>query len=267
MAFLGENIKHLRKLKGITQAQLAQKLGINRSVVGAYEEGRAEPRLQTIINLSHYFEVNIDDLLRKELSTVDNKSKHKFYKGDQLRVLSILVDNNENDELISVVPIKASAGYLNGYGDVDFIEKLDKFKLPIPEISRHSTYRVFQISGDSMLPVKPGSYIICEYVHDWFDVKNDQCYILITLDEGIVYKRIVNNLRDGHFLLKSDNFEYQPYKLPSSQLVEVWKAIGIISFEIPDIGETKSYFDSLGNAVTTIQSDIKDIKQHLQNGH
>ena len=60
---LAENIKKLRKLKKLTQNDLAERLGVNRSAIGAYEEGRAEPRLSTLRLLSALFECSLDDLV------------------------------------------------------------------------------------------------------------------------------------------------------------------------------------------------------------
>jgi transcriptional regulator with XRE-family HTH domain len=53
---LGLNIKLFRKKKGLTQEQLAEKLGIKRSLLGAYEEGRAEPSLQMANRMANLFE-------------------------------------------------------------------------------------------------------------------------------------------------------------------------------------------------------------------
>jgi transcriptional regulator with XRE-family HTH domain len=46
MSYAGKNLKYLRKLRGWTQEEFANKLKIKRSLVGAYEEERAEPRLK-----------------------------------------------------------------------------------------------------------------------------------------------------------------------------------------------------------------------------
>ena len=48
--FFAQNLKHLRKVKGLTQGDFAAKIGINRPKVGSYEEGRAEPSLETLQN-------------------------------------------------------------------------------------------------------------------------------------------------------------------------------------------------------------------------
>ena len=117
MNFLGSNLRLLRKEKGLTQEQLAGKIGIKRSLIGAYEEGRTEPKLQTILNICHYFNVSIDALINHDMSKT-KKTALQDFKGRQLRILPIAVDKQNEKELCTIVPVKASAGYMKGYGDV-----------------------------------------------------------------------------------------------------------------------------------------------------
>jgi transcriptional regulator with XRE-family HTH domain len=258
MKTLVNNLKHLRKINQLTQQQLADKLGVNRSVIGAYEEDRAEPKLGTLLHMCEFFKINIDDLLTKNLTGEVNID---LFKGKDLRLLSIVVDKETEEEVATLVPQKASAGYTNGYGDVDFIGNLPKFALPFPELSKQKTYRIFQISGDSMLPVVSGSYIICEYITNWNEVKNDDCYILLTKDDGIVYKRITNNIQhDGNLVLKSDNPSYESYSLPADHILEVWKALGFTSFDIPEPQASSQNSLDLLSAIQDLKSEIKGLK-------
>ncbi len=235
-----ENIRHLRKLKGFTQADLADKLGVNRSAVGAYEEGRAEPKLQILRSIAELFDVSIDALLYHELAL--NKEVPKADIGGRgLRILPVVVDQN-NKELIQLVPEKAAAGYTSGYGDAEYIESLPHFSLPIPELNPNHSYRVFQIEGDSMLPITSGSYIIGEYVQDWGRIKNDECYVMITREDGIVYKRALNELQNERkLILKSDNPLYEPYEMAAEQILEVWKAVGVMNFDLPSLGDVRLF--------------------------
>ena len=226
MNYLSQNIKYLRKSKKWTQQQLADKLQIKRALVGSYEEGRATPKITVIQQLSNLSELSVDDLLGTDLE------KHPVAaKASNLQVLPVVVNTN-NEELIPIVPVKASAGYLNGLADPEYIESLPRFSMPIPELSKERTYRVFQIKGDSMLPVAPGSYIFCEFVAERDAIKDGQTYILITSEDGLVYKRVFQN-EQNQFLLKSDNPEYEPYSIETTNILEIWKAKGILSFELP----------------------------------
>ena len=68
MAIAGKNLKFLRKLRGWTQEEFATRLGIKRSLLGAYEEERAEPRTDVLEVVSDIFKVTLDDLLRSDIS-------------------------------------------------------------------------------------------------------------------------------------------------------------------------------------------------------
>lgn len=230
MIYLGDNLKVLRKKLGWTQAQLADKIGMNRSLIGAYEEGRSEPKLKTLALFSQLFKVNIDQLVYEALSPDSKLSAG----AAQVRVLPVSVDLS-GEELITLIPQKAAAGYTKGYADDEYIEKLQTANLPFPEIKQSGTLRIFQIEGDSMLPVQPGAYIIAEYQENWDQLKNGECYILLTLNDGIVYKRLYQEPDNPQeLLLKSDNSEYQPYHLPKQEVLEIWRAKGVLSFDLPD---------------------------------
>src|ERR1700759_4439867 len=165
MTKISSNIKFLRKNKGLTQQQFADQVGIKRSLVGAYEEERAEPKYDLLKKIALFFEISLDDFINE---TINEKWAPKP-KGDSsnLRILSISVDKEDNEN-IEMVPLKASAGYMNGYADPEYVSQLPKFYLPM---FKNGTFRAFEIKGDSMLPLPSGTTIIGEYVENWSDVK------------------------------------------------------------------------------------------------
>jgi transcriptional regulator with XRE-family HTH domain len=230
MNYLASNIRFLRKQKEMTQDALALDINVNRSMIGSYEEGRAVPRIGVLQNLSVFFGVNIDDLINKDLNS--GYTSDVDIRGDHLRVLATVVDRDDR-EMITIVPLKASAGYLCGYGDKEYIGQLPRFSLPLPEFGNERTRRVFQIRGDSMLPVKPGSYVLCEYLQDWSGLVEGETYVLLTLNDGIVYKRVYKQAGLNHeWVLKSDNPDYRAYTIRINEVSEIWKAVGMISFDL-----------------------------------
>src|SRR5215475_12391494 len=68
MSISNQNMKYLRKLRGWTQEEFAQKLRIKRSLLGAYEEERAEPRIDVLEIVCDIFKLTLDEILRKDLS-------------------------------------------------------------------------------------------------------------------------------------------------------------------------------------------------------
>lgn len=257
MVKLNENIRILRKRLSITQDQFAQRLGIKRSLVGAYEEGRAEPRLELLQKMAEIFSISVDQLISQDFSQQSPPgSKPDYSRGKE--VLVVTVDSNQRDN-IEFVPHKAAAGYLNGYADTEYVKELPHFHLPN---LRQGTYRAFEISGDSMLPLMPGSIIIGEYVENLRSIKSGKTYVLVTQREGIVYKRIFNYLEEnGSLFLVSDNRQYAPFQVSGSDVLEVWAAKAYISVQFPDVAEKSDVsVEQLAGVVLDLQKEILQLK-------
>ena len=211
MDHIHTNIKFLRKQKGWTQEQLANELEIKRSLIGSYEEGRAKPNYDVLTSVSKLFKHTIDHLITKDLRLTEKvplfSEEQMDVTGKNLRVLAISVDKEEREN-IEMVPVKAAAGYLNGFADPTFIKELNRFRLPFLPAG---TYRAFEIKGDSMLPLQPGSVVVGEYVDNWRNIKDGITYIVLSKHDGIVYKRVFNQIEEnGTLVLRSDNTAY-PY--------------------------------------------------------
>lgn len=217
MAISNQNLKYLRKLRGWTQEEFAQKLRIKRSLLGAYEEERAEPRIDVLEVVCDMFKLTLDEILRKDLS--DNKSNYMAKR----RAMKLASGRSD----IPFVPVKAAAGYLAGYADPEFVDELNTFTLPMLS---GGNYRAFEIIGDSMLPTPSGSVIVGEKVDSVEDVKNNTACIVVSRHEGIVYKRIQKNGRQKNKLtLASDNPVYHPYTVNTEDVLEMWQAQMILS--------------------------------------
>jgi len=253
-----KNIKYLRKRAGMTQEQFAGEIGIKRSSVGAYEEGRAEPQLQTVLKIAEVFNVSVDQLLSNDLTKGISDKKNE----PSVKVLSITVDQEDNEN-IELVPQKAAAGYLNGFADPEYISELPKFKLPV--LPGNATYRAFEISGDSMLPLQSGTIVIGKYIESIRDVKNGKTYVLITQKEGVVYKRVFNYLdENGKLFLVSDNKLYSAYEIDPIDVEEIWEATAYISIQFPDPDTTNEMtLEKLTNLVLNLQHDVNSIKNSL----
>ncbi len=259
MAIINKNLKFLRAQQGMTQKQLAEKLGLKQAAIGAYEEERATPPLSSLLDITKIFNVNLDDLVKQDLSRPDHERKF-LSTGKGRDVLAITVDSN-NKENVELVTQKASAGYLSGYQDVEFVKDLPKISMPV--LPKNKTYRAFEIQGDSMLPVQPGSIIFGEYLEDVSSIKNGKLYILITRQDGIVFKRIFNFAEgESKLLLVSDNRNYQPFSVDVNEVVEIWYAKAFFSNQFPDPQSSATVStDHLAHSVLLLQEEINRLKK------
>ncbi len=266
--YFSNNIKLLRKRKGRTQDDMAFALGMKRSTLSGYENEISQPTIQALIAFSRYFGIAVDTLLKVDLHALSESQLSQlerggdvYLKGSDIRILATTV-NNANDENIELVSEKAKAGYTTGFADPEYIKDLPVFQLPF--LSKQKKYRTFQLNGDSMLPIPSGSYVTGEFVQDWNAIVDGHGYIILTMDEGIVFKIAENLLKSEYKLrLYSLNPLYEPYDIHANEIKEVWKFVNFISSEIPDPVIPPH---ELIKTVTGLKKDINILKsRYLKN--
>lgn len=233
--FFSTNLKFLRERKGVSQTDLARTLELSRTTLIGYEKG-VQPPFPKLIRMAEYFKISLDALIRYDLRKLSKFQLSEIERGmdvditgQKLRLLTVTTDNQGNEN-IEMVATKAQAGYANGYGDPDFVEKLPKFQLPF--LPKNRTYRCFQIKGDSMLPIPENAWVTGSFVQDWNEIKNGTPSIIITKDDGVVFKLVYPNLENGNLQLVSSNRIYQPYSISIEQVLEIWKFETWNSFEV-----------------------------------
>ena len=267
--YFGNNIKFLRKRRNRTQDDVAYALKMKRPTLSGYENGVAEPGISTLTAISKYFGIAVDTLIKIDLSKLSESQLYELERGQdvyltggKLRVLSTTV-NQENDENIELVPEKAKAGYSSGFADPEFISELPVFQLPF--LSKNKKYRTFQLTGDSMLPIPDHSWVTGEYLQDWNMIKSGGAYIILTIDEGIVFKIIENRMKEENKLvLYSLNPLYEPFEVHVNEIREVWRFVNYISSEIP---EPVLSPDHLARTVAGLKHEMNLIKTRFIGEH
>jgi len=264
----GQNIKLLRKRRNCTQDDVAVALEMKRPTVSGYENGVAEPGIGALLAFSAYYKVAVDTLLKIDLSQLSESELSQllrgydvFISGSKLRVLTTTV-NNDNRENIELVNHKASAGYRSGFADPEYIRVLPTFQLPF--LSSERKYRTFQISGDSMLPIPDGSWVTGEFVQNWRMLRDGQAHIILTLNDGILFKILENCIEtEGRLKLHSLNSLYDPYFIDIKDVREIWRFVHYISAEIPEPNLPKNEFAS---SLASLKKEMAEIKAHLKQG-
>jgi transcriptional regulator with XRE-family HTH domain len=266
--FWGSNIKYLRNRKKLSQDELSGQLGISRSKLNAHENGQSvNPTLNDLLDFSLYFKMSIDTLLKvnlavlSELKLRDLEAGNDVYiTGTKIRVLAITVDK-EDKEQVEYVPVKAKAGYRKGYSDPEFIAGLPRFSMP--NLPANGTFRMFPITGDSMLPVPEGSDIITRYIEDWTTVKKDTpCIVILKGEQEFVFKLVTNFIeQDRALLLRSLNEQYAPYYVPVSEVLELWQYQGHYSRQLP---APEPQLQQLMRKVEDIEQAIKGLGKNKE---
>jgi len=259
MMYIAPNLKFLRKRKGFSQEEMAQSLGLNRSTYSGYENEVAQPSLEMLLQLAQAEKIPLEVLLSQNLAQLSISELEAFQsawrgeaRGQNLRVLTTLV-NAQNEEEIELISEKVSAGYTSGYADPSYLQELPTLRLPF--LSKDRKYRAFPIVGDSMPPVVHGSYVVGEFVQDWLRLPTNTPCVVVTKEDGIVFKYVQNLLQDQQILrLSSTNPLYAPFDVHVAEVLEIWRFVSYISRELPDIQLDHA---ALGSQIRAIQADLQ----------
>lgn len=261
--FFAANVKFLRQRKKLSQEALAQQLGVTRAKLAAIEAGNVKaPQPEDYLRFSTFFSIAIDILLKVDLSKLGELKLREleagndvYIKGGNLRVLAISIDKT-NQENVEYVPIKAKAGYAAQYSDPEFIASLPKVYLPY--LPKGRTYRIFPITGDSMLPIPQGSEILTQYVADWTELKPDTpCIMILKGEQDFVFKMVTLHKEDGFFELKSLNPLYAPYRVAVEDVLEVWKFYAYTSKDFP---KSPADLEQILQAIKNLEKKIQSAK-------
>lgn len=259
--FFSSNLKTLRKNTGLSQAQFIENVGIKRTTWNGYETGNSYPNLSDFIKIADYFRVSTEDLLHKDLSDVHlirTGSDEKFGTDvhlnvhpsvhptgnlqavpggldSNLRMPQVITLDTSGDENVVMVPFKARAGYLNGYSDPQFMATLPAYRLPG---LNNGTFRIFEVHGISMYPtLHDRDLAIGSFVENLAAIRNDRVYVVVTKNDGIVIKRVINRVEaDNKLILNSDNYKdrdmFPPIICNPEEVLEIWYVTGYMSRQL-----------------------------------
>lgn len=251
MLYISDNLKWLRSKRNLSQQEVADGMKLPVDRYKKYEYGKNVPPAETLLVISRYYHISIDLMLTVDLRkiSIDNLLQLE----DNRIVLPITVDQN-GDNLIEIIPHKARAGYLTGYADAEFIENLQQISLPFLGPGK---MRAFPIGGDSMPPHTDATFIVGKYVENLGEIKTDKTYILVTVSEGITYKRLQRKNADS-VVAAPDNILYSPYEIKLSDILEIWEYVAHIGRD--DSKPLLSGPEDIKGMFVELKRDIHDLK-------
>lgn len=275
---------------------MSHQLGFSQSQWNNYEKGRSKPGLDDFIKIIEFFHVSATQLLEQDITKGDFPQKatgtkkrlqgdHSGdYSGDflpkkggkahilteaaepepdwQKRIKDTLVItvDTRGEENVLFVPVKARAGYLNGYADPEYMQSLPAYRLPG---LNNGSFRLFEVDGLSMHPtLNSGDLVIGSNVEQLRLLRDDRVHVIVTKNEGVVVKRVLNRItQDGKLILKSDNYKdrdlYPPIVVDPEDVLEVWYATGFMSRQLRPPAEMYNRLIDLEGRFTLLEETVK----------
>lgn len=148
MTNIGNNIKKLRKVKGLSQQAFAELFDLTRGNISSYEEMRAEPRIETILRIAKYFGIPIQALIQ------DNLSVNQILNFNDHFEQTIVTNSTKN---LATIPFLSREDLLSDESVLVQLDKANVIQLPI-----QSKQRFIAIEFSELLP-NPVDFICKEH--------------------------------------------------------------------------------------------------------
>ena len=231
MSFFGKNIKKIRGVKGLSQQAFAEVFDLKRATLGAYEEGRSEPKIDTIIKIANYFSISIGSMLTSEL-TVNELLR---FKGDLT-----VADEVVKKEAFTTVPCiteKNIKEYIQFYDKKNFVNDMPVLQLPI---NKDKVFRGYTVSSLEMTNHDKGLYpkdiVVGEFVPKEVIKKlNNGIVVLVLVEDALILRRLY--VAKKEVVLRADHKNIEDKKYELKDIKELWRIRYVFFKRLPEFND------------------------------
>ncbi|OSY87911.1 transcriptional regulator [Tenacibaculum holothuriorum] len=251
MSFFGKNIKKIRGVKGLSQQAFAELFDLKRATLGAYEEGRSEPKIETIIKIANYFSISIDELLTSEL-TVNDLLR---FKGN----LALEADKIFKEVFAKIPCITDNfiSDYIELFDKDNFISDLPYLKLPI---NTEKKFRGYTVTNLEMTNHDKGLYpkdiVIGEFVpNDVIKKLNAGVVVLALVKDELVLRRLY--MENDELVLRADHKNIEDKRYDIKEVKELWRIRYVFFKRLPEFN------DLLEEKLLFLEQEFVKLKKRL----
>lgn len=248
MSFFGKNIKKIRGVKGLSQQAFADLFDLKRGTLGAYEEGRSEPKIDTIILIANYFSIAIGDMLTAELTV------NQLLRFNDKLTLTPEELEREQFAQIPCITQKTAEDYIEYYDNEAFLADLPKLTLPLNTEKEFIGYTVTNLEMTSHdKGLYPKDVVIGEKVPKNVIVKlNNGTVVLAVTDKELILRRLY--VTDKGLVLRADHKNIEDICIDKKSVKQLWRVRYVFFRRLPE------FSDSFEDKLAMLELQMKELK-------
>lgn len=221
---IGSRIREAREALKISQKELAEKISMDPSQYSKIERGKVMPTVNQLLEISTIFNISVDSLIHNQF--YDEPPNHN--------VTDNLVRESRTEygkKSIPLLPLDAFAG--TGGSDVDGVDFAQiEERYDVPLFYNIKVDFMINVRGSSMYPkYSSGDVVACRMVDDLLFVQWNKIYVLDTISQGVIMKRLKKSNIKENVICKSDNSEYDDFEVPMSDIRNIALVVGSVRLE------------------------------------
>ncbi len=251
MSFFGKNIKKIRGIKSLSQQAFADLFGLKRGTLGAYEEGRSEPKIETIIKIANHFSISIDDILTSELTV------NQLLKFNDSLTLTPEELQREQFAHVPCITEKTAADYIEYYDNEAFIADLPQLTLPINTEKEFIAYTVTNLELTKHdKGFYPKDVVIGEKVPKNVVSKlNNGTIVLAVTDQQLILRKLY--VTSEGLVLRADHKNIQDIVIDKKSLNQLWRIRYVFFRRIPE------FSDSMEDKLALLEMQMREIREGI----
>ena len=229
MSFFGKNIRKIRAAKKLSQTAFADLFNLKRASIGAYEEGRAEAKIDTVIEIANYFKLTLNQLLEKEITL------NEIYHLSNFK-------NAYNETISNEIPFVKEDNFkefIIKFDNKKYLNSLEKLVIP----NSHNCSVAFEYLGDKMSSfysnIKHTDILVCQHI-DVLNIKiiEENTIVVIVCNDNVLIGRFLSV--KNKIIVKYDNLDYKQDEITFDKIKKIYQVKKVISnCEIPNFDSIK----------------------------
>ena len=216
-------IKDFIDFKGVSVRKFEETTGFSNGAFASQFKNNKTIGVDKVENILHaYPEINPDWLLTGNGQMLKNGDGNISVKESRTQY---------GQKSIPLLPLEAFAGLgESNIAGVDFDTIEERYDVPLFYNIRVDF--MINVRGSSMYPkYSSGDVVACRLVDDLLFVQWNKIYVIDTISQGIIMKRLKKSKTDGNIVCKSDNNEYDEFEVPMNDIRNIALVVGSIRLE------------------------------------
>lgn len=219
----GKNLKKIRSVHGLSQQEFADIFELKRGTLGAYEENRSNPKLETVIKIANHFSISLEELLISELTV------NKLLKFNEL--LAVETDAYTTFDFKGIPCLLATDKneFIKNYPAKFDLETISKIHLPYISSENLLAFSVDDLSmtGEA-LEFFPKDIVIGS--ESELNILNDNSLVVVLTKDELLLRRLQVDGED--FTLKADHHGVENTKINKEDIVCIWKVEHVFNYSL-----------------------------------
>ncbi|KOS07230.1 hypothetical protein AM493_15190 [Flavobacterium akiainvivens] len=227
----GKNLKKIRKVHSLSQQDFAELFDLKRATLGAYEENRSNPKIDTAIKIAHHFSIGLEDLLIKELTIND------LLNFNENITTATSMPATPTFEGVACITPEVEQSFLNEYRTANTVGSIYLPYLYLPNITGGDklAYVVNDLSmsgGDGKF--LPKDVVIGQEVPpaEKFSISGS---LVIAVTNTAIYLRTIE-MHGSIALLKANHAGVETITLENKDIIGLWKVQHVFRYTLPQPG-------------------------------